>query len=146
MNDIYIDYSNIIKSNDKNRGVFAGRNFREDEIIEECNLIIIDKGKDVQKIKETYPLCHYYYEWDTETKEEGAAIVLGYGSLYNHSYEPNAYYFRNYEKKIITYIALRDIVKGEEILINYNGFPEVKTPITSFTVDRHNDKDKNERY
>jgi uncharacterized protein len=50
------------------------------------------------------------------------AVVLGYGSLYNHSYKPNAYY-RDRRNRVKEFIALRDIAAGEEITINYNGSP-----------------------
>jgi SET domain-containing protein len=49
------------------------------------------------------------------------AIILGYGSLYNHSYSPNAKFTKNSGEKILRFVATRDIKKGEEILINYKG-------------------------
>jgi SET domain-containing protein len=51
-------------------------------------------------------------------------MVLGNGSLYNHSFKPNAQYIRKYEDKLMEYVALQDIEVGEEITINYNGIPD----------------------
>ncbi len=47
------------------------------------------------------------------------ALALGYGSLYNHSFAPNATTLENSDELVIT--ALRDIAVGEEIFINYTG-------------------------
>ena len=65
----------------------------------------------------------YFYLWD----KKHVAVSLGYGSLYNHSYEPNARYIHG--EKQLTYRALRDIEEGEEITINYNFKPEDRTPV-----------------
>ena len=55
-------------------------------------------------------------------------LALGYGSLYNHSYRPNARYVDLSERtKLFT--AIRDIAAGEEITVNYNGEPEDQTPV-----------------
>jgi SET domain-containing protein len=45
---------------------------------------------------------------------------LGYGSLYNHSYRPNARYDdEGGQAKVFR--TLRDIAAGEEITVNYKG-------------------------
>ncbi len=58
-----------------------------------------------------------------------AAIVLGYGSIYNHSYVPNVLYFRKFDERVMEYVALRIIAAGEEITINHNGNPDDRTPV-----------------
>ena len=55
-------------------------------------------------------------------------MALGYGSLYNHSFKPNARYTKGPAEMAIKFSALRDIAAGEEILINYNGTPEDDSP------------------
>ena len=72
-------------------------------------------------------LARFFYLWN---KKE-VAISLCYGSLYNHSFEPNAHY--RHGAKTIHYVALRPIAKGEEITINYNGDPDDRYPV-GFTV------------
>ncbi len=55
-------------------------------------------------------------------------MALGYGSLYNHSYQPNARYDdESGQTKVFS--AIRDIAPGEEIVVNYNGEPEDETPV-----------------
>jgi SET domain-containing protein len=71
--------------------------------------------------------CDYCYFWGVDLKD--GAMALGMGSLYNHSFEPNARYLRHFEEQAIEYVALRDIRAGEEITINYNGDPDDDTPV-----------------
>ena len=56
------------------------------------------------------------------------ALALGYGSLYNHSYRPNARY-DDVGQRTKLFTALRAIEPGEEITINYNGDPEDGSPV-----------------
>lgn len=69
-------------------------------------------------------LADYAFTWSRAR----VAIALGYGSLYNHSYTPNAQY-RDIGRHAKEFIALRDIVAGEEITVNYNGDPQDRTPV-----------------
>ena len=55
-----------------------------------------------------------------EPKVSTQAIVLGLGSIFNHSalYQ-NLGWFKNVARQTITYITLRDIQPEEELTINY---------------------------
>lgn len=110
----------VKQSNINNRGVFSVKKILKGEIIEICEIIILN-DKDTKKIDETY-LYNYYFSWDLSC----SALALGYGSLYNHSYTPNAIYIKDFENKKIIFKALSDIENNEEILVNYNGNPECK--------------------
>jgi SET domain-containing protein len=113
----------------KGLGVFALKDFKEGEVIESAPALIFDsKGR---KNLEKTLLSHYVYPWRST---RGAALVLGYGSIYNHSYSPNADWKQNFKTKCMVYRAVRPIKKGEEILINYNGEPDDKTEIDWFDV------------
>lgn len=106
----------------RGRGVFAARDFRAGEIIEECPAIVIP-DRDIPKIDETV-LWHYYFGWSGP--EGSGAIGLGFASLYNHSDRPNAECSKDSEARIIRFVALRDITRGEEICFRYNtGGPDV---------------------
>jgi hypothetical protein len=122
----------IAESPGKGRGVFAARKIQKDEIIEECPCLTFYEGEEAAHIDRT-PLGCYYFRWN-----EGInAILFGYGSLYNHSYRPNALYRRNYEKLTMDFVALRDIETGEEITINYNGKPDSMDPLWFRCPDEH---------
>jgi SET domain-containing protein len=107
----------------KGRGVFARRPIAEGEIIERVPVIVLPAGQ-VGEEPERHPLADYVFEWGPRT----VALALGYGSLYNHSYEPNARY-EDIGGRTKIFIALRDIPAGEEITVNYNGQPEDRTPV-----------------
>lgn len=48
------------------------------------------------------------------------AIVLGLGSMFNHSsIRQNVGWKRNVDAEVIVYSTLRDIEEGEELLISY---------------------------
>lgn len=106
----------------KGRGVFAARAFRKNERIEICPVVLVPAAE--RPHLNATSLHNYYYTW-----RKGAAIALGMGSIYNHSYEPNARYLKNYREDRIEIIALRRIEKDEEITVNYNGRPASRSPL-----------------
>ncbi|MFM6104491.1 MAG: SET domain-containing protein [Sphaerospermopsis kisseleviana] len=107
----------------KGRGVFAQRDFELGEIIDIANVIVIPKQQ-VKLITHTV-LCNYYFGWHGES----GAIALGYASLFNHSYQPNALYVKKFDQQVIEIIAYKYIREGQEITINYNGQVDDLTPI-----------------
>lgn len=111
------------KSNLHGTGVFAITDIQKDEIIEICPLIILSE-KDKKEIDKTH-LYNYYFSW----KENGGVISLGYGSVYNHSYEPNAKYEKDFLNDVIIFRSIKAIKKGEEIFVNYNGDPNNKEKV-----------------
>src|SRR3569623_2035422 len=100
----------------KGRGVVALRPFDAGETIERPPVIVIPKNE-APLLRDTR-LAHYYFEWGDDCQQ--AAIALGYGSLYNHSYTPNARYEFRESEECLEFIALRAIEPGEEVSINYN--------------------------
>lgn len=114
----------------KGRGVFALRDFKEGEIIESCPVINVTPTE--RKHCEKTILAEYIYPWRST---RSGSVVLGYGSLYNHSFAPNADWKQNFKSERMVYRALRDIKKDEEITVNYNGEPDDKTLIDWFEVN-----------
>jgi SET domain-containing protein len=111
------DSIQVKRSVGKGRGVFARRDIPKGEIIETVPVLLIPAEAMVDGVDNKW-LGKYYYWWDKKT----LAVSLGYGSLYNHSYKPNAGYEHGHAT--ITYRALRLIPAGEEICINYNWDPK----------------------
>ena len=110
---------------DKGRGVFATRLFALGTTIEICPVIVFPEAErgDIDKTS----LYNFYYEWGTDFRD--GAVALGYGSLYNHSYRPNAHYYRHLHGSTVEIRAIRDILPEEEITINYNGEPDCDKPL-----------------
>lgn len=104
----------------KGRGVFAAKDFKKGEIIE-CTPLILIPPEQVRFVKHTI-LSHYIFALGARQ----CAIVLGYGSLYNHSYQPNAVYTYLVEEQCFEFEALMDITSGQEITVNYHGDPDGK--------------------
>jgi SET domain-containing protein len=118
----------VKKSPGKGRGVFARRDIKKGTTIESVPLIVFDNDE-CQGAK----MATYVFEWTKKT----SAIALGYGSIYNHSFEPNARYYdgRNETKD---FVAIRDIKAGEEITVNYNGNPKRKDKVDFDVVENAN--------
>lgn len=102
------------------RGIFAARTIEKGELIHEAPVIVCQNIQ-IMFLHSTI-LRDYYFNWS----DDRAAIALGYGSLFNHSYTPNARFKNNLEKEMIDFFAIEKIEAGEEILVNYNGEPDDK--------------------
>ena len=110
----------IEKTKNRGRGVFARRAIRKGELIERSAVIVVPR-KEWATMEETI-LSNYVFDWGEN--EEDAAVALGYVSIYNHSYTPNAELTEILDDAIIEVSALSDIAVGDEILVNYNGSPD----------------------
>ncbi|MFD6210786.1 MULTISPECIES: SET domain-containing protein [unclassified Peribacillus] len=97
------------------RGIYATRDIKKDELIEASPVIFSPKSE-WKYLKKTSLFYHCFHWGDEDT-----AIALGNGSLFNHSYTPNATFDNNLEDVTIDFYAHEDIKAGEEITINYNG-------------------------
>jgi hypothetical protein len=104
----------------KGRGVFARRPIGKGEVFETCPVLIIPAGS---LGTDATGLGSYVFEWG----KDRLALAMGYGSLYNHSYRPNARYDDVRQGKAFS--ALRNIETGEEITVNYNGDPGDNTEV-----------------
>ena len=92
------------------RGVFAVRAIASDETIEICPTIEVAEA-DVGGALGDYVI-------NSGSDPSFNVMILGYGSLYNHSYEPCAEYQQHTDDSL-AFVALRDIAEGEEITIDY---------------------------
>jgi SET domain-containing protein len=120
---VYIAKSEIFGAG---RGVFAKNKIRKDEIIERCPVIEIPEH-DAVRINDSMLVTYMYFFVKNKTRQ---FITLGFGSIYNHSYEPNATYKPRLRENIIDFIAIKDIPKDEEITVNYSkGNPQNKNPL-----------------
>ena len=101
----------------RGRGVFAQCNFSAGDVIESSPVVIFES-----------PFAAFPPELRTIVFSWGAlckigtshAVVLGYGSLYNHHDPANMYYQPDANNMTMKYIAVREILAGEELTVNYN--------------------------
>ena len=120
-----IPYLYIAASDIHDRGVFCATSIPEGSIIEICPVLKLPP-EDMELLKKT-TLYNYYFIWEEDEKSGG--IALGYGSIYNHSYQPNARYLVDFEALTLEIFAIRDIEAGEEITFNYNGDPDDQSKV-----------------
>ncbi len=115
----------IAPSEHHGKGVFTAKPIEVGDMIEICPVLLFPKSELVH-IRQTI-LDDYYFDWGDDDSQY--ALALGYGSLYNHSYEPNAEYDMDFEAQTIDFHCIKRIEAGREIFVNYNGYPEDKTKV-----------------
>src|ERR1022692_2163276 len=92
----------------KGRGVFATCKIKKGTVIERVPVLLVPIADLVDGLQNP-TLNRYFYHWS----KKHVAVCLGYGSLYNHSFEPNARYVHG--RDMVTYRAVCDIGIGDEI-------------------------------
>ena len=111
---IIVDFSPI-----HGRGVFATEKIFKGEIIEECHFIKLDDNNfdnldlSLKQIVFSYPMG-----------TNGVAVVLGFGSIYNHQPNNNATWETDTNIRVFRFYAIKDIDVGEEICTNYMKQPK----------------------
>jgi len=101
-------------SKKKNGGylVLAKTQYAKGEIVEIAPIIFVGlEAKAVPRLKD------YIFEIDKNKMQYG--IVLGYGSLYGHSPQPNITFAYNKDNRQMYFIAARTIKAGEQLTIDY---------------------------
>lgn len=109
----------VLRSPGKGRGVFATAPIARGTTIETCETILFPRTPSSRTLER--------YGFETHGGQ-ALLVALGNGSLYNHSFTPNARYSYAPGFRIV-FTARRRIAEGEEITINYNGVPTDKTPV-----------------
>jgi uncharacterized protein len=97
-------------------------------------MILFTSDEFIEGLSQT-PLKNYCFAWG----DRQYALALGYGSLYNHSYRPNARY-EDVGRTVKAFVAIRAIAQGEEITINYNGKPRSKAKVWFDVVENGAEK------
>ncbi|WP_157314220.1 SET domain-containing protein-lysine N-methyltransferase [Chitinibacter sp. GC72] len=101
----------------KGRGVFAARAFKKGELIEAAPILLVDHPFTALPNELKFVAFGWSFFPD---KPNAVALVLGYGSLYNHSSPANLWYHADESFSHMRYVAVRDIAIDEELTINYN--------------------------
>ncbi len=107
------------------RGVFTSAFLKKRTLIEISPVIIFNE-KDRKLLDQTL-LHDYIFEWGESPNH--CCMAMGYVPLYNHSFHSNCEYDMEYENKLIRIKTMRNIEKGEELFINYNGTFNNATPL-----------------
>jgi hypothetical protein len=95
-------------------GVFAAHRLDCRRVIERFPVLVVSACH-VPDLERS-GLHGYLYDWDGDV-----GVAFGFGSLYNHSFAPNAEYEAWIDEKLVVVRALCTIPTGEEITLNYAG-------------------------
>ncbi len=104
-------------SENRDRGIFTSEALQTGDLIEICPVIVLPHY-DVEHIDKT-KIYDYYFIWNE--KYGTIAIILGYGSLYNHSATPNAEVSIDQPNRQIHITANAPINAHSEIFFDYTG-------------------------
>ena len=109
---------NTIQKGIAGYGVFAGKNYKEKEIVEICPFIEISTEHLQTVNNNKNPLRDYVFT--SHLKKNHELVVFGNGSLFNHSNNPNVYYYHDSTgNRLLYYAAAKPIKKGQELFISY---------------------------
>lgn len=109
---LYVDF--IEK---KGKGVLTKEDLPAGLLIEVSPVIVMSL-QDRTHLDRTL-LHDYIFEWGVSKNQ--CCMALGLIPIYNHSYQSNCEYFMEYEEEVIFVKTVREVRKGEELTINYNG-------------------------
>ncbi len=101
----------------KGRGVFAVRAFAAGELVETSPVVLCGSKR------ATIPMAlrRYLFDWGSLAQvEQSCAMVLGYGSMYNHANPASLRFEAGRQDLTLHFLAVRDIAAHEELTINYN--------------------------
>ncbi len=107
---IYVDKSPV-----HGWGVFAKEKILAEEIIEECPILTLP----ITKGENSGLLLDYRFNFPSGLDWNEQVVAFGYGSIYNHSNDYNAYWYSINDKRTFVFVAKRDIEPGEEIFTYY---------------------------
>jgi uncharacterized protein len=110
--NVYVSKSSIPYAG---RGVRAVSTINKGELIERCPFIEVPRHE-ASLLNQSFLVTYFFYFGKLK---EQVAIVLGFGSLYNHSAKPNATYKIDAKRSIVDFIALENISKDTEITFDY---------------------------
>jgi uncharacterized protein len=96
-------------------GVFAKTKITKGEIIDTCPFLSFPQTN----FEKTPVFGNYTFSFPRGDQWTEHALVLGYGSYYNHSNKPNANWSTDIKERVFTFFAIEDIEKDEEILTDY---------------------------
>jgi len=112
-------------SDERGRGVFTAQALEENDLIEICPVILVP-AEQAPSIHQTV-LHDYYFIWPDDSGR--IAILLGYGSLYNHSPAPNAKVFFDLDHASVEIRCSKNVAAGEELFIDYREGEEDPEPL-----------------
>ena len=101
----------VLRNGTYGRSVFAAQNIKSGTVVDDSPLIYINNNLNCP-ILSAYVFNSKYNDY--------VVLLFGYGSMFNHSEEPNLSY-GELNNTVIRFSTIRDIKKDEELTISYEG-------------------------
>ena len=106
----------VISSCNFGHGIFTTRGIPADTTLEECPYLRINADECAGALDD--------YVFNLESAEEGGdsdvySLVLGWGSLFNHSYHHNTEYWHDTDRDLIVFYTIRKVAAGKQLFVNY---------------------------
>jgi SET domain-containing protein len=98
------------KSQIEGTGVWAMEPLVDNEVAEECQVIVLTR-EDVLNT----PLIDYVFK----VSDDSYVLALGNGSLYQHRNQPNLRWNYDESRKVLVFRASRPVKAGEELFVSY---------------------------
>ena len=115
----------IASSKNRGRGVFSSESIAAGTVIEVAPVIVMSSEE--RKLLDQTLLHDYIFEWGDA--KDRCCMALGYVPIYNHSYDSNCEYEMDFEAQLIRVKTVKQVNKGDELFINYNGDWDDTTPL-----------------
>lgn len=117
------------------KGVFAAQTFHKGDIVEICPVVIISGPFD--ELPPTLKKRIFNWHHLTKGADGPHGLALGYGSLYNHSDDPNLYYEAVDSESCLYFKAKRKIKPDEQLTINYDHAYGNKGPVKNSWFEKN---------
>lgn len=115
----------IAQTGTMGRGVFTSEAISRGSVIEIAPVIVMS-GRERGLLDQTL-LHDYIFEWGQDSGT--CCLALGWVSVYNHAYQSNCDYEMDYDNHTITIKTVKKVNAGEELFINYGGYPEANKAV-----------------
>lgn len=121
-------------SSKKGKGLFAKQKIKKGKIIDISHVVLIPNND--YKLIDNTVVSNYCFCWENPKykSEYKMALAMSICQFMNHSYTPNVRYEYQYKNDSIKFIAIKNISKGEELTMNYNGTVDDRSPVW-FEID-----------
>jgi SET domain-containing protein len=64
-------------------------------------------------------MCSIWSQRKKTVVQEVYSLVLGWGSLFNHSYDHNTEYWHDTDRDLIVFHTIKKVSAGKQLFVNY---------------------------
>jgi hypothetical protein len=106
----------VISPCDFGHGIFTTRTLPADTTIEECPYLRINADECARTLDD--------YVFNLEKADDNGdsdvySLVLGWGSLFNHSDNHNTEYWHDTDRDVIVFHTIKEVAAGTQLFVNY---------------------------